>query len=255
MLLFAHGLDVCGPIVKPRPQTFITEPPFKLGTLAEASGRPIILIVPFLDWENLDKNRMSFGRKWHRFAQPENLNRVVDEALRKVGAPPTRRLILAGHSRAFGVFDALATAHTHPAIGSGALARLSHVWALDSTYTSPVRDWTAWLRSRTDLHITVIYRFAKYYSKKTQREERLSTGVHGERFRAQVPRSNGRLTVIPVPAAKVGHCAVPGEKIRLSCCRAWTWRRPALPKRQLRSRTPTSSKPPLKRSEHRRFRR
>lgn len=94
---------------------------------------------------------------------------------------------------------------------SGALARLSHVWALDSTYTSPVRDWTAWLRSRADLHITVIYRFAKYFSKKTQKEERLSTGVHGERFRAQVARSNGRLTVIPVPAGKLGHCAVPGK--------------------------------------------
>jgi hypothetical protein len=211
VLVFVHGLDVCAPILKPRPQTFITERPFKLGALVEASGRPIVLIVPFLDWENLGKNKMGFGRKWHKLAQPENLNGVVAEALEQVGTPTIQRLILAGHSRAFGVFDALARAHANPEMANGALGRLSHVWALDSTYTSPVTDWMAWLRSRNDLRINVIYRYGKYFSKKTQKEESLSTGVHGSRIRAQMPKSDGRLTVIPVPATKVGHCAIPGK--------------------------------------------
>ncbi len=211
VLVFAHGLDVCDPILKPRPETFITERPLKLGALAEASGRPIVLIVPFLDWENLGKNKMGFGHKWHKLAQPENLNGVVAEALERVGTPTIQRLVLAGHSRAFGVFDALARAHANPEMANGALSRLSHVWALDSTYTSPVTDWMAWLRSRNDLRITVIYRYGSYFSKKIQKDVSLSTGVHGARFRAQTKKSGGRLTVIPVPAGKVGHCAIPSK--------------------------------------------
>jgi hypothetical protein len=161
VLVFVHGLDVCGPVLKPRPQTFITERPFKLGALVEDSGRPIVLIVPFLDWENLGKNNMGFGHKWHKLAQPENLNGVVAEALEQVGTPTIQRLVLAGHSRAFGVFDALAKAHANPEMANGALGCLSHVWALDSTYTSPVTDWMGWLRSRNDLQIKVIYRYGR----------------------------------------------------------------------------------------------
>ena len=73
MMVFAHGLDLCKPVIKDRPATFITERPFKLGELVEATGRPIVLVVPFLDWERLDANRMAFGRKWHRLAQPRDL--------------------------------------------------------------------------------------------------------------------------------------------------------------------------------------
>jgi hypothetical protein len=213
VLVFAHGLDVCEPILKPRPETFVTERPLNLGALAEASGRPIVLIVPFLDWENLCKNNMSFGPKWHKLAQPENLNGVVAEALERVGTPTIQRLVLAGHSRAFGVFDALARAHANPQMTTGALSRLTHVWALDSTYTSPVTDWMAWLRSRTDLRITMIYRYGSYFSKKLQKHVSISTGIHGARFRAQMKKSGGRLAVIPVPAGKVSHCALPNKYI------------------------------------------
>jgi len=211
VLVFAHGLDVCDPILKPRPETFVTERPLNLGALVEASGRPIVLIVPFLDWENLGKNKMSFGNKWHKLAQPQNLNGVVAEALERVGGPTIQRLVLAGHSRAFGVFDALARAHANPQMTTGALSRLTHVWALDSTYTSPVTDWMAWLRSRTDLRITMIYRHGSYFSKKIQKDVSISTGIHGARFRAQMKKSGGRLAVIPVPAGKVSHCALPSK--------------------------------------------
>jgi hypothetical protein len=211
VLVFAHGLDVCEPILKPRPETFVTDRHLNLGALAEASGRPIVLIVPFLDWEHLGKNKMSFGHKWHKLAQPENLNGVVAEALERVGTPTIQRLVLAGHSRAFGVFDALARAHASAQMTTGALSRLTHVWALDSTYTSPVTDWMAWLRSRTDLRVTMIYRYGSYFSKKIQKDVSISTGIHGARFRAQTKNSGGRLAVIPVPAGKVSHCALPSK--------------------------------------------
>ena len=89
------------------------------------------------------------------------------------------------------MFDALARAHTNPEMANGALTRLSHVWALDSTYTSPVSDWMSWLRSRDDLQINVIYRYGNYFSKKTQKDVSLSTGVHGAEFARRCRRATG----------------------------------------------------------------
>jgi hypothetical protein len=203
VLLFAHGLDVCKPVLKDRPVTLITERPFRLGQLVEASGRPIVLVVPFLDWEHLAKNNMSFGRKWHKLAQPKNLNGVIAEAMTKAEsvtgtAHSIGRLIVAGHSRAYGIFDAMASLHADPETTSGALAKLTHVWALDSTYSSPVDDWMKWLDSRSGLRMTVIYRSGT------------STGAPGNRFRARAKDSGGRMTVRPV-SKKVGHCAIPGH--------------------------------------------
>lgn len=217
VLFFAHGLDVCGPVLKNRPTTFVTERPFKVGDMVEASGRPIVLVVPFLDWEHLGPNKMAFGNKWHKVAKPENLNGLVAEALEQAAAltgaataPAVQRLIVAGHSRAFGVFDALARAHADPEMANGALGRLSHVWALDSTYTSPIDDWKAWLRSREDFTVTVVYRHGKYRPRNSETLLPLTTGVHGSRFQALAAKSGGRLSVVPVPSGKVGHCAIPG---------------------------------------------
>lgn len=210
VLVFAHGLDRCMPVRTPRPMAFVTDKPFKLGDVVEASARPMILVVPFLDWEHFKQRKLVFGQNWHAFAKPENLNGVISEALEQVAtrtgsgtAPTLLRLILSGHSRAFGVLDALAKARANPEMSNGALSRLSHVWAFDTTYTSPVADWMAWLRSRADLKATVVYRHG------TTTEKPLSTGVHGKRFLAQAKQSDGRLSVIPVPSGSVGHCAVP----------------------------------------------
>lgn len=216
MLVFAHGLDLCRPVFKNRPTTFITERPFRLGDLVEASGRPIVLVVPFLDWEHLDANHMAFGQKWHRLAEPDNFNQVAAEALEharaltgSAAAPTLLRLILAGHSRAFGFFDALAHEHASPQMRMGALGRPTHVWALDTTYSAPIADWRAWLHSRDDLQATVIYRQGKYENKGSIVVRELATGIRGREFGKLAAASQGRLTVIPVAAGKVAHCEIP----------------------------------------------
>ncbi|QWT21565.1 M15 family metallopeptidase [Bacillus sp. NP157] len=210
MLVFAHGLDLCKPVLKNRPASFITGRPFELGALVEASGRPIVLLVPFLDWEHLAANGMAFGPKWHRLAQPENFNAVAAEALEQArmltgAATPPRlsRLILSGHSRAYGFFDALAHAHASAAMHAGALGQPTHVWALDTTYSAPIADWRAWLASRDDLQATVVYRHAK------GAERDLTTGLRGREFGKLATTSQGRLSVIPVDAGKVAHCSIP----------------------------------------------
>lgn len=216
MLVFAHGLDLCRPLRKDRPATFITDPPFRLGQLVEASGRPIVLVVPFLDWERLDANGMAFGRKWHRLAQPAVFNQVADEVLEQVRSmtgsaslPTLQRLILAGHSRAYGFFDALANAHASPQMRTGALGRPLHVWALDTTYSAPLADWKAWLKSREDLRATLVYRHGTYRLKGSTVERELTTGVRGKAFATLRAGSAGRLEVMPVAADRVSHCAIP----------------------------------------------
>ena len=52
-------------------------------------------------------------------------------------APSIQNLILAGHSKAYAFFDPLAMAHGDPEMSKGCLAKLSDVWALDTTYTCP----------------------------------------------------------------------------------------------------------------------
>jgi D-alanyl-D-alanine dipeptidase len=216
MLVFAHGLDLCKPVLKNRPASFITNPPLKLGEIVETCGRPIVLVVPFLDWERLGANGMAFGRKWHRLAQPETFNQVAAEALEEAraitnsaAAPRLQRLILAGHSRAYGFFDALAYAHASPQMRAGALSCPTHVWALDTTYSAPIADWRAWLRSREDLRATVVFRHGRYQAKGSAAPRELTTGVRGQEFAKLAASGNGRLTVLPVAAGKVSHCAIP----------------------------------------------
>ncbi len=216
LMVFAHGLDLCKPVLKDRPASFITQAPFKLGECVEASGRPIVLVVPFLDWERLAANDMAYGRKWHRLAQPDVFNRVAAEALdvartiNQAATPPSlKRVILAGHSRAYGFFDALAHEHASPQMRTGALSRPLHVWALDTTYSAPIADWRAWLRSRQDLQATVVFRHGTYRTKGSTVPRELSTGVRGREFAKLAKDSGGRLTAVPVPAGKVSHCAIP----------------------------------------------
>jgi hypothetical protein len=199
-----------------RPASFITGRPFELGALAEASGRPLVLMVPHLDWEHLAANGMAYGKKWHRLASPETLNAVLAEALGHVrdltgsAAPPgLSRLILAGHSRAYGFFDALAHEHAAPAMHAGALGKPLHVWALDTTYSAPIADWKAWLASRDDLRATIVYRHGKYRTQGSATPRELTTGTNGQAFGKLVASSQGRLDMMPVDAARVAHCAIP----------------------------------------------
>jgi hypothetical protein len=210
VLVYVHGLDVCPPAMNGNPLKIITSEPFKLGDIVEHSHRPMVLVVPFLDWGQIPG--------WPNIAKPSKLNGVIAEALDKAAGlagrstpPAISRLILSGHSRAFGFFDGLAAAHADREMLNGALAHLSDVWALDSTYTAPINNWEKWLHSRNDFTITVIYRTNADPKKKRRASN--STGVHGEQFRLLGTKSDGRLTTTAVPVGKTRHCDIPGAHL------------------------------------------
>jgi outer membrane protein OmpA-like peptidoglycan-associated protein/LAS superfamily LD-carboxypeptidase LdcB len=203
VLVYAHGLlTPCPPVPRNLPEDFITSAPFKLGEIVNASNRGMILVVPFFDWK---------PRQRHALGKPANLNLLVDEVLAAVAAAQGTRsislsnLILAGHSRAYDFLEPLAASYADPQMRQGALAKLSEVWALDTTYGCNVAAWMSWLNSNPNLRVSVVFR-------KTIPRERSGTSDCGWSFYFKMKASGGRLNVIPLDP-RISHCNVPGSQL------------------------------------------
>lgn len=193
ILLYVHGLlSPCG---KPKvvPEGLITDGQFQLAQSVRAAARPTVLIVPLFQEDS---------KRWdaHGLGRPGVLNALIAEMLLEIGrrnggpAPAIGNLIVAGHSKAYDVLYPLARAHRDPAIATGALARLTGIWALDASYgTFPTPEFKALLKSKPGLTVQAIYR----------------KGSETDKFKGQ--SLSGRLTLRPLAKAFVCHCAVPGH--------------------------------------------
>jgi hypothetical protein len=203
VMVFVHGLlDRC-PRPKRLPAGIVTDSPFGFGPLVQASERPVVLAVPLLDWANPGGGQ-AFGKggeHWHALARPDHLNQLVGEVLGELGrmragtAPALRDLIIAGHSRAFDFLEPLAYSRHDPARQEGALARLSQIWAFDTTYAGEVQRWTDWLAVNPRLQVHLFYRPGS-------RTDRI-----GEEF---YQRRGPRLDVTKVREL---HCDVPATRL------------------------------------------
>jgi GH25 family lysozyme M1 (1,4-beta-N-acetylmuramidase) len=205
VLLFAHGLPRC-PGPSRVPAGFVTEPPFDLGRIVHGSGRPIVLVVPQLDWLH-PGGRGAFGaghERWHALAKPENLNGLLAEVQAELGhvqaiaAPTVTDLVIAGHSRAYDFLEPLAYSRDDPAMQQGALAHLSRIGAFDTTYdgTMEIERWIDWLKEEPRLRVHVFYRPGSL------------THRLGDEFYRQ---RTERLAVTPVGGE---HCDVPATQLR-----------------------------------------
>jgi hypothetical protein len=202
LLVFAHGDNVCSPVAKNPPMDFITGKPFELGKIVENSGRPMVLIVPFMDWEHFAKNKMGMKCRstWHKLGDPVNLNGVLAEVMKEVGgvinvASVPSRLVISGHSHAYAFLDPLAAAHANPEMSKGVLAALTHVWAFDTTYTCPP-VWDSWLMSPKVPQISVIYKDSG------------KTKYCGSVFKCLADKRK-----LWVATATEQHCAMPGIRL------------------------------------------
>jgi hypothetical protein len=207
VLVYAHGLLNGCPRPKSIPDGMITDAPFRLGNIVAASGRSIVLVVPYLDWAN-PGGEGAFGksrRRWHALGKPGNLNGLVAEVLAEVGrvqsnaTPSLRNLVIAGHSRAYDFLEPLAHSYSDPQMQQGALGRLSQVWAFDTTYAGTVSKWKSWLNAKPGLEVSVFYR--QDYGKGR------NTGTRGDEFYGQ------RSARLMVTRATEGHCAVPARRL------------------------------------------
>jgi hypothetical protein len=203
VLVFVHGLlDRC-PRPKRLPAGIVTDPPFGFGPLVQASQRPVVLAVPLLDWDN-PGGEHAFGKggeHWHALARPDHLNQFVGEVLAELGrmrtgtAPALRDLIIAGHSRAFDFLEPLAYSRHDPAMQEGALARLSQIWAFDTTYAGKVQRWTDWLTVNPRLQVHLFYRPGSR-----------TDPIGAEFYQRRGPR-------LDVTRVREVHCAVPATRL------------------------------------------
>jgi outer membrane protein OmpA-like peptidoglycan-associated protein len=204
ILVYAHGLlDGCPPRPVEIPGGLVTDPPFALGRIVDASGRRVVLVVPFLDWLH-PGGEGTFGKKhrhWHALASPDHLNGLIDEVLAELGrqqkitAPSVSDLIIAGHSRAHDFLEPLAYSRMDKAMQEGALAHLSQIWAFDTTYDGEVERWVNWLKVNPQLRIHVFYRPGS------------PTETVGDHFYRE---RKARMAVTPVGER---HCAVPVRRL------------------------------------------
>jgi hypothetical protein len=208
VLVYVHGLFRPCPPVPKRPADLITKAPFALGKIVDASNREIILVVPFLVWKRGEP---------HPLGNPAKLNRFVDEVLAEVGrmrgtsAPSLRGLILAGHSRAYDFLDPLAKAHASSEMARGALSRLTQVWALDTAYTSPIRDYRAWFTSNPKLVFHMFYRKWSWSNGKRVVSSTNAGGKEYDKLALEIAKSApGRFNVTAVSES---HCAVPVKRL------------------------------------------
>ena len=196
LMLYVHGLlSPCG-IPKVLPEGIISAAPFRLGQLITNSGCPMVLVVPRFQPGN--------DKSWspHGLNRPDQLNALFAEVLsemgRRLGRPTAQidQLIIAGHSRAFGVLYPLARAHASPALATGALARLSRVWVLDATYgTPPMTAFEALTTAKSGLHIDIIYRAPSPTNKFSGRSR------------------SGPVALRPINSKSISHCAVPSKML------------------------------------------
>lgn len=191
MLLYIHGLlSPCG-VPKAMPAGIVTEATFQLGKIVTDSGRPILLVVPQLQ---IGSDAGWNARGLDRSAQLNALfAEVLAETDRRLERSATQigRLVISGHSRAYGVLYPLANAHKSAALGAGALAKLVKVWVLDATYGSPpVAAFKALAGARPGLGVDIIYRAKSATDKFDGRA------------------SAGAVALRPVPNS-ISHCALP----------------------------------------------
>lgn len=193
VLFYVHGLlSPCG-VPKILPQGIVSSGLFKLADAVTSASRPTILVVPLF--------QQSGSAAWsaHGLEKAERFNAFMAEALAEVGkkfggtAPRLDRLAIAGHSRAFGVLNPLASEAGRSAMASGALASLAQYWALDASYGSfPLDKYRALAGSKPALGVHIVYR----------------TCSPTDKFTAAT--SGGGVKLWPIANhAKVRHCDVP----------------------------------------------
>lgn len=144
---------------------------FPLARQIADSKRPFVLVAPTMNW-TWGNNKGS-----HLLGRPTKMNAFLEEVrsgLTHAGwskAPSIGRVILAGHSRAYVVLNALAKVVSDDkadkkekaAWKKGALTTLSDVWLLDATYgknnkKAHCNNWIGWAKAKSGVQLHISYR-------------------------------------------------------------------------------------------------
>lgn len=162
VLIFFHGLDTCKPHYCSDPDLIVKN--FQLKDQVDRASRKVALAVPIIFW-----NKKFIGdikSAWSVVHLNAFVDEVLDEISNKSGVRRSLgRLILAGHSKAYEILTPLANEFDKDVADTtrGALAKLTHVWSLDTTYgASALRALVKWASKLKIGKFTLVLHKEKY---------------------------------------------------------------------------------------------
>jgi hypothetical protein len=157
LFVFIHGNQNVCKGEGPDAVSYVQSVHFSLVKILSESGRPWVAVVPSMNWTSTET---------HVLRSPGNMNTYLDLVRRSLAgagwstAPEVGRVVLAGHSRAYVVLDALAGSTESVHWQNAPLARLTDVWSLDSMYSRrncAAEKWTIWAATRRTSQFRVYY--------------------------------------------------------------------------------------------------
>jgi hypothetical protein len=168
LLVWIHGDLDCGH-EGPDVFSYVKSQTFPLAQQLADSKQPFVLVAPSMHWNGswTDKGKRISNKISHVLGSPKTMNAFLDEVrtgLTHAGwssAPSPGRLILAGHSRAHVVLNALAASLKDEEWKNDPLARLRAVWLFDTTFGSGknkatiCNNWLAW--AKRGVHLRIFY--------------------------------------------------------------------------------------------------
>jgi len=155
LLVWIHGDLICDGEGKDA-VSYVKSKTFPLAQQIADSKRPFVLVAPSMNWK---------GQHSHALGSPKMMNALLEEVragLTAAGwssAPSFGRLILAGHSRAYAALNGLAKGVGDAESSNGALATLTDVWLLDTTYGQKAHcaDWLKWAKAKRGVNLRIFY--------------------------------------------------------------------------------------------------
>src|SRR5262245_41419637 len=160
LLVWIHGGRDCGG-EGPDAVSYLRSKTFPFTRQIADSKQPFVLVVPTMHWKS--------GQNSHTLGSPQKMNAFLEEVRAGLTAagwsspPPFGRLILAGHSRGYAVLNGLAARVNDPESSQGALATLTDMWLLDSTYGKKNKEslsamWLNWAKAKGNVNLRILYR-------------------------------------------------------------------------------------------------
>lgn len=180
---------------------------FPLARQISDSKLPYVLVAPTMKW-NWRENK-----KWHALGSPKTMNAFLDEVVSRLTragwskVPSIGRLILAGHSRAYVVFNALATAVKNAEWSRSALPKLTDVWLLDTTdgkknKEAHCKNWLGWAKAKGGVNLRIFYR------------KDSDTATVAECIRSESTQAGlSKVTVQDFHRCLLSHCDMPRDRM------------------------------------------
>ncbi len=224
VMVFIHGLirNRQGALICGEGQNislYLLNDRFPLMQKVGASGKPIVLVVPTMPWGN--------PTVWGPLAKPAGMHEFLEEVrsfLDKVGTGLTtswparldfERVVLAGHSKAYEIFNGLAGRAEEPASTAGHMGKLRHVWSLDATYGNNswlASLWALWALLLPKVSFTVQFYTGTDTAGEAEWMERKATALKLKNmtFKPFAPREAKAASTRPPRAAVTAdsHCEI-----------------------------------------------